>query len=178
MSNFVLSWAWLQSIEDPSAKLVLIKLADMANDDGTCWPSQSTLANHCGLNERSIRYKLSQLRDLGLLSIEQRHDGKSRQSNIYHLASGKPLPVGLPANPTGNRLPQNHHLEPSEPSIGEPTGNPLPLACKTCGLEFKTKATLIDHLRNVEGEDIPLEEEESPLPPPPLKPKRPVRRAA
>ena len=45
------SWAWQQEVDDPSAKLVLVKLADSANDDGVCWPSHRKLARDCGLSD-------------------------------------------------------------------------------------------------------------------------------
>ena len=150
MSNFVLSWAWLQSISDPSAKLVLVKLADMSNDDGICWPSQSTLAAHCGLNERSIRYKLQVLSELGLIRVEKRSDEKGiRQSNVYKLSSGNVLPMDPPAKSSGNQLPKNHHLEPSE-SSSVSNGNTLPVGCPECGVVPRGK-TLAEHREDVHG---------------------------
>lgn len=93
MSVHASAWAWKQEVDDPSTKLVLLKLADSANDDGVCWPSQRTLARECGLTERSIRYKLGKLVNLGLLKIEERRrpDG-SKASNLYYLATGNELP--------------------------------------------------------------------------------------
>jgi hypothetical protein len=32
---------------NPIRKLVLIKLADNANDSGECWPSYKHIADHC-----------------------------------------------------------------------------------------------------------------------------------
>jgi hypothetical protein len=36
-------------------KLVLLALADCANDEGRCWPSASTLARKTGEGERTVR---------------------------------------------------------------------------------------------------------------------------
>jgi hypothetical protein len=34
-------------------KLLLLALADQANDEGCCWPKVSTLATKCGLEDRT-----------------------------------------------------------------------------------------------------------------------------
>lgn len=49
-------------------KLVLLSLADQANDDGICWPSASTTAKRTGLFDRSVRRTIAELESLGLLS--------------------------------------------------------------------------------------------------------------
>lgn len=151
----MLSWAWRQSIPDAGTKLVLVKLADMSNDDGICWPSQSTLALHCGLNERSIRYKLQLLGELGLIRVERRVDEKGvRQSNVYRLSSGNVLPMEPAAKSSGNPLPKNHHLEPSELKE-EASGNPLPVgkrSCPECGVESKD---VDQHLHTVHDKTTP-----------------------
>lgn len=53
--------AILASYLDPTAKLVLIALADHANDDGDCFPSQRRLAAMTGLTDRGVRGVLSRL---------------------------------------------------------------------------------------------------------------------
>ena len=40
MSGKVVGWAMEQITGSPTAKLVLIKLADNANEHGICWPSK------------------------------------------------------------------------------------------------------------------------------------------
>lgn len=80
-------WAWKQRIADPTAKLLLLKLADQANDDGVCWPSRRSLADDCGIGLSTISRKTAELADAGLLTIEQRERGDgSHTSNLYRLA--------------------------------------------------------------------------------------------
>jgi len=38
-----MNWAWRQGLP-PTPKLVLMALADAADDHGVCWPSVTTLA--------------------------------------------------------------------------------------------------------------------------------------
>ena len=67
MSNFILSEAWRLTDITPTQKLVLISLADQANDDGLCWPSVKTIGIRTCLQERSIRQAIADLEKLGLL---------------------------------------------------------------------------------------------------------------
>lgn len=60
MSTVILSQCWpLQC--SPTAKLVLISLADQANDDGFCWPSVESMIVRTGLSERAIQGALKGL---------------------------------------------------------------------------------------------------------------------
>lgn len=52
-------------------KLVMLALADNANDEGLCWPSIATIARKCGKGERSVQQALRQLESDGLLTREE-----------------------------------------------------------------------------------------------------------
>lgn len=69
MSIRVMSWVW---DEAPTSKhselLVLLCLADHANDDGTgCWPAVRTIARRVRVSERTVQYVLRSLEDRGLI---------------------------------------------------------------------------------------------------------------
>src|SRR4051812_44128400 len=86
MSVRVTSWAWDQHVGDDKAKLVLLKLADQANDDGICWPSRRTIAGACETSLSSVSRCTARLAELGLIKIEPRArpaDG-GQSSNEYH----------------------------------------------------------------------------------------------
>lgn len=52
------------ALEIPSTpKLVLLSLADQANDKGICWPSQPYIARRCSLSDRAVRVQLTYLED-------------------------------------------------------------------------------------------------------------------
>jgi hypothetical protein len=62
-------------------------LADIADDQGVCWPSHKTLARKCTLSDRTLRRVLTLLQSQQLLEVASRvrKDG-SHASNSYRLA--------------------------------------------------------------------------------------------
>lgn len=74
----------------PSEKLVLLALADAANDEGHCWPSATTIARKSGQGERTVRRAIQSLIDKKHLSQRQR----SGTSPVYTL---HPCQTGTPA---------------------------------------------------------------------------------
>lgn len=83
-----MNWAWRQQLV-PSAKLVLMSLADAADDHGVCWPSVPTVARKCCVSSRTVRRIMQTLIACELLSAEPRYrpDG-SCSSNRYRLQLG------------------------------------------------------------------------------------------
>lgn len=67
MSVHVLSWVLKHSpVDTPGHRLVLLVLADHANDDGTgAWPSVKTIANEAKQSERNVQYALRALEGEG-----------------------------------------------------------------------------------------------------------------
>jgi DNA-binding transcriptional MocR family regulator len=51
------------------AKLVLLRLADRADESGICYPSQRRLAAECGITERTVRNAITHLICRGLVII-------------------------------------------------------------------------------------------------------------
>lgn len=67
-------------------KLVLILLADRANDDGECWPGLGSVSKDCNVSERTLMRYLDKMESLGLLSREKRKAENGRQvTNLYRL---------------------------------------------------------------------------------------------
>ncbi|MFS1524472.1 helix-turn-helix domain-containing protein, partial [Microbulbifer sp. 2304DJ12-6] len=50
-------------VGNPLRKLVLLKLADNANDQGECWPSYQHVADQCEISRRSAMYRPGRKRD-------------------------------------------------------------------------------------------------------------------
>jgi len=98
-----MNWAWRQQLS-PTPKLILMVLADAANDDGICWPSVSTVATKCCVSVRTVRRVMQKLVDRGLLLSEQRYrkDG-SCSSNRYQLR----LEGGDRLSPAGAVVPRS-----------------------------------------------------------------------
>ena len=80
-----MTWAFDTPCPTPSAKLVLLKLADHANDEGECWPSQGHIAADCGLTRETVNRQIKVLTEAGLLRIEHRLNGTGQLPNRYFL---------------------------------------------------------------------------------------------
>ena len=90
MSIRTMTWAWSVALP-PTSKLVLMALADIADDKGICWPSHPTLAAKCSLTDRTVRRVLLLLQAHQLVVIEPRFKTTgSRTSNRYRLAIDTP----------------------------------------------------------------------------------------
>jgi hypothetical protein len=72
MSYQAFKWAKAQHIEDSTEKLLLLVLAEYANEKtGQCWYKQADLARDISKTDRTVRRALVSLRDLGLIHTEQ-----------------------------------------------------------------------------------------------------------
>lgn len=85
MSNRALNIVWQSAaIATPSEMLVAVALADMADDDGCCFPSVPTIARRTRMSERNVRYMLANLRDRQLVSwTESRGRGHSNEYRLH-----------------------------------------------------------------------------------------------
>lgn len=106
MSMTLMAKAMSIKVGNPLRKLVLIKLADNANDQGECWPSVAYIAEQCEISERSVQNHIQQLVKDGLVRIEIRKASSGlNQSNLYHLSLKSEgaafAPYGAGDAPTG-----------------------------------------------------------------------------
>ncbi len=85
MTSFAVGWAFRVQCPSPLAKLVLLKLADHANDEGECWPSQGRIARDCGLPRETVNRQVKALSTAGLIRVENRANKTGKQSNLYFL---------------------------------------------------------------------------------------------
>lgn len=71
MSVKVMSLVWSLDLAD-SQKIVLLALADCANDEGVCWPSMASLAKKCSKGERTVQGVIKDLVLAGHLTRVER----------------------------------------------------------------------------------------------------------
>lgn len=91
MSMLLMVAAMKSKIGNPIRKLVLIKLADNANDEGICWPSYRHIADHCEIDRKTAMRHIQWLEDNKFLSKTYRKDDeRGNKSNVYRvdIASG------------------------------------------------------------------------------------------
>ena len=104
MSMRLMAQAMSIKVGNPLRKLVLIKLADNANDDGICFPSYQYIADVCEISKASARTHIDALIKMGFVSKKARKNKDGSSSNLYllHLEKGMPADsTGMPADSTG-----------------------------------------------------------------------------
>jgi hypothetical protein len=130
MSIRVMSAAW----ELPMGafeKLVLLALADCANDEGECWPSIATLKRKTGAGERTIQRAIRGLEAMGVVRRSEVF-GKGNRYTVtpataapppqrHPRHSGTPPPPDRHPTPaTAAPKPSLNRKEPSKPKIALP----------------------------------------------------------
>jgi hypothetical protein len=75
---------WENSPHSGSTLLVLLALADHANDEGVCWPSIPRIAKRARISERQTVRALADLQASGELQVLERGGGKGK-SNVYRV---------------------------------------------------------------------------------------------
>jgi len=83
MSIGWMNHVWEHSQQKGTALLLLLAIADHANDDGLCWPSVGRLAEKARTTKRQAQRLIAELEAAGELVVE-RGDGRGHTS-IYHL---------------------------------------------------------------------------------------------
>jgi len=91
MSIKAMNWAWEQNCKSAGQKLVLLALADHANDNGVCWPGQSGLAAKVGMSVRGVRNAIAWLVKSDIIVSE-------RQVDESGMAKGNRYTLKLPVD--------------------------------------------------------------------------------
>ncbi|MNO73395.1 hypothetical protein D3C76_643590 [compost metagenome] len=133
MSMELMVKAMKTKVGNPLRKLVLIKLADNASDQGECWPSYQHIADQCEIARSTVKTHIRELEKAGLVRREFRRNGELNQSNVFHLnlwggaadaLGGRAAenPPGAAENPGGGAAaaPRTSHLS-------EPVKEPKPM---------------------------------------------------
>lgn len=138
MSMLLMVKAMQTKVGNPLRKLVLIKLADNANDHGECWPSLQYIADQCEISKRSVIRHIDALCLCGLVSKEERHGGiNGQKSNLYtlKLSSDTQSPVTHSHSASDTQSPvtsdtQSPRTSHSLESVKEPVNKELSVSTK------------------------------------------------
>lgn len=87
MSIRVMSHVWDFGPENQSELLVLLALADHADENGKCWPSMERIARKARMSIRTARRTIRKLEAAGLVSVSV---SVGRSSNQYIVHMGNP----------------------------------------------------------------------------------------
>lgn len=73
---------WKHGPEDQGELLVLLALADYANDAGLCWPSMSSIAKKARMSERNARRVIRKLENSHMVLS---NSSSGRKANTYQI---------------------------------------------------------------------------------------------
>lgn len=151
-------------VGSPLRKLVLVKLADQANDDGECWPSYQSIAEACEMSRRTVISHIEWLEENGFLRRNYRKskEGLSR-SNVFVLT----IESGA------NTAPQGANNSPRGANAAPPSGeNFAPGGANAAPIETVNESISFESVNESGGaparDPVPRE----PSPPPPAKPEK------
>ncbi|MHB0774282.1 helix-turn-helix domain-containing protein [Halomonas sp. WWR20] len=101
MSMLLMAKAFSLQVGNASRKLVLLKLADNANDQGECFPSYQHIADQCEMGRSTVKGHIKALADAGYLVIQERKRPGYQSSNAYKLTldEGQKLGRSKPKRP-------------------------------------------------------------------------------
>jgi DNA-binding Lrp family transcriptional regulator len=111
---------------EPSAKLVLVALADNANSkhNGVAFPSVATLARRAGICERQVRSNLRKLEAQGWITRESAGDGGRGMATRYRLNLDRMKAAIEQQNPEAHRRLSTKEGGSALPGISEETRKP------------------------------------------------------
>ncbi len=117
MSVKIMSLIFETECLKPTKRLILLALADHANDEGECYPSIERLCLRTGLGERTVQNNIRQLTEAGFLEIET--GGGRKNCNLYriktpHIFTKTPQQMHPAADAPPNKTP---HIIPKTPHI-------------------------------------------------------------
>ncbi|MGV1016780.1 MAG: helix-turn-helix domain-containing protein [Fluviibacter phosphoraccumulans] len=125
MSISLMTDVWKLSLQAPR-KMVLLALADNANDEGTdCWPSVGKLVEKCSMSERAVQGHLAALEEEGYIKRHERlgrsnkftiHVDRIRLEILQKVKASAETPAeSAPPAKVPKLPPQNLHPYPSNP---------------------------------------------------------------
>jgi hypothetical protein len=82
MSNKALDYVFTHSKTKGSARVLMLAIADMANDDGECWPGKARLEKKVNVTLRNVIKLIQECERLGELAVTERPDTTNRYAII------------------------------------------------------------------------------------------------
>lgn len=124
MSVRTMARVWDQSVHSGTELLMLLAIADFADDEGNAYPAVPTLAAKCRMSPRNANFILSALRETGELEVRPNEGpkGTNRYKVVTGLKAASPLKSASPLKPT-SPTPEAGFLKPLKPTSDEPSLN-------------------------------------------------------
>ena len=98
MSWQATAWAEKQKTGSSARKVLLLILANYADEHGVCWPSQETLKTGTELSEDTIQRQTKQLVKSGLVTVTRKPKKAGRWCGLLYTLNMKPGTDTIPQN--------------------------------------------------------------------------------
>lgn len=163
MSTQVMSSCWYLQMP-PTAKSVLISLADNANDRGVCWPSIPTIAKRTCFSVRAVQNAIQWLEHNRLLIANRtngRHTSYTLTPECYAPATAAEAPI-LQPSPRNKCIPaagspvKEMHLTPAFPAEALPQEMRCPPQEVPSNRKEPSKEPSENHKRKSRDRDVVL----------------------
>lgn len=150
MSRIANDWVWKQNIKPATHKLILLAMADRADEYHCCYPSIARLERDTGLDRKTIQKGISNMIACGLLSDTGKRVGTTNKVRV--------LRMNIPSESSQNRdsLPADNN--PKNGNVPKNGNNP-----KNGTLNDPNFGTLNDPKNGMQNH--PIEPPNEPLPP-------------
>lgn len=89
MSRIATDWAWSQVIKPATHKLILLSMADRADEHHCCYPSIARLERDTGLDRKTIQKGVAAMIESGLITDTGKRAGATNQVRILRLNIGE-----------------------------------------------------------------------------------------
>lgn len=83
-----MNYAYKQKVGSPTRKSVLVALANLADQEGCCFPSVQYISDRTELSRRAVQTNLSRLVTDGYVNIKVRIGKRGQRSNVYVIDCG------------------------------------------------------------------------------------------
>lgn len=150
MSIDATRWAWKASLKPASLKLVLLSLADRADENHCAYPSVKRLTADTGLDRKTVLEAMDKLQKHGVLEDTGKRKGRTKSVKVWQLlgvvgrhddddavesiprinarakAVPKTVPLSSPENGTPKAVPKTGSLSSPKNGTGSGTENGTP----------------------------------------------------
>lgn len=127
MSVPATAWAWKVYPGSAPLKLMLLSLADRADEYHRCYPSIERLVNDTGLNRKTVQAGLVKLEGQGFITDTGKRKGPTRRVKVWQLdlsVTGKPAKKAKIKNdPENGTIKNEEKAAPNDPENGNDPKN-------------------------------------------------------
>ena len=102
MSRAATDWAWSVNVKPATLKLILLSMADRADETHCCYPSIQRIVKDTSLNEKTVQNGINRLIKTGLVSDTGGRKGPTKRVRVLRLTLTQKLPQKRNDTENGN----------------------------------------------------------------------------